>query len=69
MEQIVRLVAERAGISEDAAQTAVQTVLTFVEDKLPGPVAEQIKAALEGGVDADVAQQALGALGGLFGKS
>lgn len=68
MEELVRLVAEKAGISGESAESAVQTVVEFLNERLPGPIAEQIQGALEGGQGADIASQAMGALGGLFGK-
>ncbi len=65
MDELVKLVANKAGISEDAARTAVNTVLGFLKQKLPAPVAAQIDGLLSGrGVSPD----ALGALGGLLGK-
>ncbi len=68
MEELVRMVAEKAGISGESAESAVQTVVEFLEERLPGPIAEQIKSELDSGQGADIAQQAMGALGGLFGK-
>lgn len=42
MDDIIKLVKDKAGISDDAAQKAVNTVLGFIKGKLPGPVASQI---------------------------
>lgn len=64
MDELVQLVAERAGISEDAARTAVVTVLGFLKERLPAPIAGQLDNALEGGGLADAAK----GLGGLLGK-
>lgn len=70
-DQIINLVAERAGISQDQARTAVTTVLGFVKDKLPAPLASHVDALLTGqsssGDLAGEAQQLLGNLGGLGG--
>jgi len=62
MDQLVKMVSERAGIDERAAETAVNTVIGFLKDKLPDPIAGQLDRAAKGeNVDAG------DALGGLFG--
>jgi len=70
VDQLINLVTERTGISQDQARTAVQTVVGFLKDKLPGPVAAQLDGALSGQGGGDMmgqAQQALGGLGGMLG--
>jgi uncharacterized protein (DUF2267 family) len=66
MDELVKLVADKVGISEAQAQQAVETVLGFLKEKLPEPIAGQVEAVLEGDLGglADLA----GGLGGLFGK-
>ncbi len=66
MDELVKLVVDKVGISEVQARKAVETVLSFLKDKLPEPIAGQVEAALEGDVSGlgDLA----GSLGGLFGK-
>jgi uncharacterized protein (DUF2267 family) len=49
MEELVKQVAQRTGISEDNARTAVTTVLGFLKDKLPAPIAGQIDNVVGGG--------------------
>ena len=66
MEELVKLVADKVGISEAQAQQAVETVLAFLKDKLPEPIAGQVEAALEG--DLSGLDDLVGGLGGLFGK-
>ena len=71
MDELVNQVASRTGISQDQAREAVQMVVDFLKSKLPAPIAGQIDAALSGntlGDAAQQAQQALGGLGGTFGK-
>ncbi len=65
MEELVKLVAQKAGIPEAAARSAVTTVLGFLKEKLPAPVAAQIDALLSGG---KASPDLLGGLGGLMGK-
>jgi hypothetical protein len=49
MDELVKQVAQRTGISEDQARTAVTTVLGFLKDKLPAPIASQIDKVAGGG--------------------
>ncbi|MBN1641787.1 MAG: hypothetical protein JXA09_11175 [Anaerolineae bacterium] len=58
MEEVVKLVVSKTGISEEMARTAVKTVIGFLKEKLPAPVAKQIDAVLGGG-------GSTGGLGGL----
>ena len=64
MDELVELVAKKTGLSDEMAQTAVDTVIDYLKDKLPGPAASQLDALLEGG---DVSGLMSG-LGGLLGK-
>ena len=67
MDELVKLVTQKAGISEDSARTAVETVLNFVKARLPGPIASQIESALGGASGVDLGGLA-SQVGGLFGK-
>ncbi len=49
MDELVKLVSEKTGLSEQMARTAVETVLGFLKDKLPGPIAAQMDSVLSGG--------------------
>jgi nucleoid DNA-binding protein len=60
MDELVKMVAKKTGLSEEMAETAVNMVLDYVKKKLPKPVAAQVDAVLGSG-------DALDALGGLFG--
>lgn len=66
MDELLKLVSEKANISADQAKQAVETVLNFLGDKLPAPIAAQVKGLLAGG--ADKVDDALKGIGGLFGK-
>jgi hypothetical protein len=67
MDELVKLVTEKAGISEAQAQQAVETVMGFLKDKLPEPIASQVEGLLSGGEMPDLGD--LGkTLGGLLGK-
>ena len=64
MDELVKLVAQRAGISEEQAKAAVQTALDFIKHQLPTSVGSQIDAILTGSAATDLGQE----LGGLFGN-
>ncbi|MDT0650683.1 hypothetical protein [Autumnicola edwardsiae] len=42
MKKIVQLVAQKAGITESQAETAVRTVASFLKDRLPPGLAGQV---------------------------
>ena len=72
MEEIVKQVAGRAGISEDQARTAVETVMGYLKTALPGSISGQLDAVIGGGAGAvgDLAGRAeeiIGGLGGMLG--
>jgi len=66
MDELVKLVTKKAGISEDQAKKAVDAVLGFLRGKLPKPVAAQIDALLKG--DTSGLKGTAGKVGGLLGK-
>ena len=74
MDELIKLVTSKVGISPAQAEQAVHTVLGFLKDKLPEPIAGQLEnlvggggagAGGPGGLDLGAVE---GALGGLFGK-
>ncbi len=68
MDELVKMVAEKTGLSEDMAKVAVETVVDHLKDKLPAPVAGQIDNLMGGaGAATDVGGVAK-SLGGVFGK-
>jgi hypothetical protein len=66
-DDLVKLVADKAGITEAQATKAVETVVGFLSEQLPAPWGGQIEAALEGDVSG-LTDAASGLMGGLFGK-
>ena len=73
MDELIRQVSERTGISDEQARGAVETVLGFLKQRLPGPVASQLDGVIGGcegaaGGMADRAGDVLGGIGGMFGK-
>ena len=49
MEELIKRITEKTGISEDQARTAVTTVSGFLKEKLPAPIAGQVDNLLGSG--------------------
>ncbi len=69
MDELIKLVSEKANISTDQAKQAVESVMAFLKDKLPAPLGEQVTNLLSGagGAAGDAMGKASEVLGGLFG--
>ena len=70
MDELIKQVSQKTGISEAQAKVAVETVLNFLKDKLPGPIAGRLDDIVAGAGDLDLdnlGDLAKG-LGGLFGN-
>ena len=68
MDELVKMVSDKVGIPEDMAKQAVETVIDYLKDKLPAPVAGQIDGLLGGaGGVKDLGGLSKG-LGGILGK-
>lgn len=69
MNEVIQRLIERTGLPEDTAATAVDTVIGFLKEKLPGPVASQIDSVIGG--DSGMAGKLGGmgsGLGGMLGR-
>ena len=49
MEELINLVTQKTGIPEATAKEAVETVIGFLKDRLPDPIAGQVETILGGG--------------------
>jgi hypothetical protein len=72
MDQLYDMVAQKAGINADQAKTAVDTVVGFVKQQLPEPMAAQFDALLgvaggSGNVDMSQIGDMLSGLGSMLG--
>ena len=68
MDELIKLVSQKAGLSEEMAKTAVETVIDYLKRKLPAPIAGQIDNVLGGGgMPKDLGDITKG-LGGILGK-
>lgn len=68
MDELVKLVHEKTGIDEAQARGAAETVIAFLKERLPAPIAAQIDGLLSGGAAGALGDIGnLGNLGGLGG--
>lgn len=49
MEELIKRVSERAGITEEQARTAVETVAEFLKERVPAPYSSYIDSFMSGG--------------------
>lgn len=72
MEALIKMVSEKTGISEAQATTAVQTVVTFLKDKMPAGIGSQVESFINGnggaGSTGDIVDGLKDKIGGMFGK-
>jgi hypothetical protein len=66
MDELVRTVAAKTGISEDQARTAVETVVGFLKERLPEPLAGHVDSALGSSAASSALDGVADKLGGLF---
>ncbi len=73
MDELVKLVAQKANISEEKAKAAVDTMMGFIKTRLPAPLAGQVEAALSNeqmmAKAVDQAENLIEGLGGVQGLS
>ncbi len=67
MDELVKMISKKTGLSEAKAKVAVDLVVEYLKGKLPAPVAGQIDAVLGGGGAGAMGDVAKG-LGGILGK-
>ena len=68
MDELIKRITEKTGISEEQARSAVNTVSGFLKEKLPSPIAGQVDNVLSGaGGMSDKFGDAASKLGGMFG--
>ena len=62
MEELIRRVSEKAGISEEQARSAVETVAEYLKERVPAPYSSYIDSFMSGGTGGGG-----GGLGGIIG--
>jgi hypothetical protein len=68
LDELVKLVSQKTGLSEEMARTAVEMVVGYLKEKLPAPIAGQIDSVLGGGEMGKKAGEIAKGLGGILGK-
>lgn len=68
MNELVKLVSQKTGLSEEKSKMAIDVVLSYLKTKLPAPIAAQMDTVLAGGDALGNAQGVIQGIGGLFGK-
>ena len=66
MEELIKQVSEKAGITEDQARTAVETVAAYLKERVPSAYSGYIDSFMSGGSGGGTGLGSL--LGGMFGK-
>ena len=67
MDDLIKMVSEKAGINPEQAKTAVNAVFDFVKGKMP-MLGDQLKAMVAGGEGGNPLGDIVGKIGGMFGK-
>ena len=69
MDELVKLVVEKTGLPEETAQKAVETVLDYLKERLPEPIASRLDDIVSGlgNIDTGQLDDLLKGLGNLFG--
>jgi hypothetical protein len=49
MEELIKMMTSKVGISESQAKSAVETVMSFLKDKMPGGIGGQVESFIKGG--------------------
>jgi|WetSurMetagenome_2_1015567.scaffolds.fasta_scaffold185944_2 hypothetical protein len=60
MDELVKLIAQKAGISEPSARKAIEVILGYLHKKLPQPVYYQLENVITGGTTKDLSNSAGG---------
>ena len=68
-QQLIQQISQRVGIPPEKAESAVDTVVGYLKQHLPGPVASQLDKVVSGeeGTGGGLSQAAQN-VGGMFGK-
>jgi hypothetical protein len=67
MEELVKAISERTGLSETQSRQAAETAVSFIKEKLPEPIASQLDNYLSGEGMAGKADNLMKGLGGMLG--
>lgn len=68
MQELIELLMKKTNLSEDMAKKVVETVLDFLDDRLPSPIGGNIRKLLENEQTLDTIENITDTLGNLFGN-
>jgi len=74
MDELVQVLMQKTGMSQEKAQEVVNTVVSHIKARLPGPIASHLDSFLSGATSGelaaieDKAKSMMAALGGVLGK-
>ena len=66
MNELVNQIAQKTGISEDKARQAAEATISFLKQRLPGPVSSHLDGFLQGGGSGEGLKEGIG---GIFNKA
>jgi hypothetical protein len=66
MEELIKTVTQKVGISEAQAKSAIEAVVSFLKDKMPGGIGSQVESFVKGSSGANVANELKEKVGGFF---
>lgn len=67
MDELIKLVSQKTGLPEAQAKVAVETVIGYLKDKLPAPLASQVDNLMGGSSGSDNLGGIAKGLGSLLG--
>jgi hypothetical protein len=74
MDELINLVVQKTGISQDDARKAVEVILNELKSRLPGPVSSHLDSFIGGGrsggvsaLESEAGEMFKANVGGLFG--
>ena len=67
MEELVKMVTQKTGISESQAKSAIDTVVSFLKEKMPGGIGSQVESFVKGSGAANLVTGIKDKAGGLLG--
>ncbi len=70
MEQLIKMISEKTGISTEQSTKALSTVTTFLKEKMPMGIGSQVESFIKGGNGSTdiVAGDLKEKISGIFGK-
>ena len=68
MDELIKLVSKKAGISDSQAKKAIEAIMDYLKDNLPAPLDDQVENVLKGGKADFSTEEITDFLGGFLGK-